>query len=662
MSFRHRPTMTTLIGSKGLHRAPRRRRLTPVRLTLLLLVLAAQVAYVATSSLADGGDFSLNFASATPGTYDQTTGTGGTWDDVVQQLNGGDFNCGDIVQHLTEITVNDGATGTQDIVISYSFDTETTAGDAVGYVDVTYASINPDPNNDLSGNETVTLGTPQVVGEEILVDVTVTGLDAGETLILSMGAELGCNAPPGANVTGNIHATLESAETSLGDPIQSGNDDTPLTNAGGILGVPDVDISKLCDPTASTGEDITYTITITNSGNEDLTIDSVIDSVLGDITGDFATTLLQGTSDTQTFTHTVTVDDPNPLVNEVSVTATGLTSNTSDTANTNCSTTITQLVPDILVEKSCDPDVVVGGTVTYTITVTNTGTEPLENITVNDSLLGDLSDSFVDTLDPGDFDTQIFTRDQQPGDPDPIENIVTVEANGVFHTSPPVTSTDNCLTDVVHVPGIRVDKSCSTEAPIGGTVFYTITVTNTGNEPLVGILVFDTVLGNLGPAFPNSLGVGDSVTREFSHTVTPDDPDPLQNTVGVLAFGSDSGDRATSLDRCESDVTHVHAIDVEKSCEASAPVGDDIDYTITVTNTGDSVLDDVTVVDSLLGDLSDLFSDTFQPGQSESVVVERRVLGSDPNPLINTVTATGTAHENEPGGLRRTGPGTGDRR
>jgi uncharacterized repeat protein (TIGR01451 family) len=648
MSSRHRPGMATLIGSKGSHRAPRRRRLTPLRLALLMMVLFAQVAYLATSSLADGGDFMLDFASATPGTYDQSTGRGGTWDDVVQQLEGGDFACGDVVQHLTEITVDSGATGTQDIAITYSFDTTTTSGGLVGYGDVTYAEINlNDPNNILSGNETVTLTDEQVVGDQIIATVEITGLEAGEVLILSMGAQLECQESP-SNVTGNIHAALESAETSLGDPINSGQDDTPLIGAG-ELSVPGIEITKSCTPDASTGEDITYEITITNTGNETLTIDSVIDTVLGDITSSFPATLGAGLSDAETFTHTVTPADGDSLTNSVTVNATGDTSGTSATSTAQCTTTITQLVPDILVEKSCDAEVPVGGTVTYTITVTNSGTEPLENITVDDTLLGDLSGSFPDTLDPGDFHSEQVTRDQQPGDPDPIENIVTAEADGVFTTTH-VTSTANCLTDVTHVPGVEVTKSCSPEASIGDTVFYTITVTNTGNEPLVGIEVFDTVLGNLG-SFANTLGVGESESHEFSHVVTAEDPDPLENTVGVVAFGQDSGDQATSLARCESDVTHVHAIDVEKSCEASAPVGDDIDYTITVTNTGESVLDDVTVVDSLLGDLSGLFSDTFEPGQSESVQVERRVLGSDPNPLTNTVTATGTAHENTTEGV-----------
>ena len=172
--------------------APAARRLGRIgaRLIVLLSVLVAQFGLSAMVARGDGGDFQIDFASATPGTYNQTTGTGGTWDDVVQQLEGGDFSCGDVVQHLTEIVVDDGATGTQAIELTFSFDTETTSGGQVGYGDVTYASINPnDPANQLSGNESVSLTSEQTVGEEIIATVEVTGLEAGEVLIVSVGAQ-----------------------------------------------------------------------------------------------------------------------------------------------------------------------------------------------------------------------------------------------------------------------------------------------------------------------------------------------------------------------------------------------------------------------------------------------------------------------------------------
>ncbi|MDH3706664.1 MAG: hypothetical protein OES57_11400, partial [Acidimicrobiia bacterium] len=76
-------------------------------------MIASLLVPLATASPAgaDGGDYAITFRAAAPLTYDHTTG-GGAWndgtvgknDDIVASLEGGDFQCGDIVTYLTEIT------------------------------------------------------------------------------------------------------------------------------------------------------------------------------------------------------------------------------------------------------------------------------------------------------------------------------------------------------------------------------------------------------------------------------------------------------------------------------------------------------------------------------------------------------------------------------
>ena len=80
-----------------------------------------------------------------------------------------------------------------------------------------------------------------------------------------------------------------------------------------------------------------------------------------------------------------------------------------------------------------------------------------------------------------------------------------------------------------------------------------------------------------------------------------------------------------------------------KSCTELAHVGDTVTYTITVTNTGDEDLDSVTVMDTVLGDLSAAFSDDLAVGAPNRHEFDYVVLGSDPDPLVNEVTATGLA-------------------
>ena len=140
------------------------------------------------------------------------------------------------------------------------------------------------------------------------------------------------------------------------------------------------------------------------------------------------------------------------------------------------------------------------------------------------------------------------------------------------------------------------------------TISYTITVENTGNAPLVGVTVNDTLLGDIADEFDfdfaDPFPIGETVTANVTYTPQAGDPDPITNTVTASGSGEDSETEATDVASCTTDITHEPGIDVTKSCPESAQVGDTITYAITITNTGDENLEDITVMDSLVGDLS----------------------------------------------------------
>jgi uncharacterized repeat protein (TIGR01451 family) len=246
----------------------------------------------------------------------------------------------------------------------------------------------------------------------------------------------------------------------------------------------------------------------------------------------------------------VTPDDPDPLENVVTAAAVGVESEEAVESVANC---LTDIIPDagILVEKSCPSEAGVGDTVTYTITVTNTGDDALEDITVSDTVLGDLSDSFADTLDPGEFESHDFDHEVTPDDPDPLENVVTATGVGV-ESEQSVESVANCLTDITHVPDIAVEKTCPEVAATGDEITYSVTVTNTGNEPLTNVTVVDSVAGDLSDSFPDVLGVGESASLEYTHVVSESDPSPLENTVVATGTGADSEVTAEATTACET--------------------------------------------------------------------------------------------------------------
>ena len=76
-----------------------------------------------------------------------------------------------------------------------------------------------------------------------------------------------------------------------------------------------------------------YSITVTNTGNTDLTNLTVTDTLLGNLTSYFGTTLAAGASVTKVFPYTVKSTDPNPLLNTVTVTGTPVGTMTTVTAS-----------------------------------------------------------------------------------------------------------------------------------------------------------------------------------------------------------------------------------------------------------------------------------------------------------------------------------------
>ena len=84
-------------------------------------------------------------------------------------------------------------------------------------------------------------------------------------------------------------------------------------------------------------------------------------------------------------------------------------------------------------------------------------------------------------------------------------------------------------------------------------------------------------------------------------------------------------------------------ITVTKVADELSKVGDPVHYTIKVCNTGLIPVNKTSVIDSLIAGVNAAFGASLAPGACESHGFNRTVLASDPDPLVNTVTATYTA-------------------
>ena len=216
------------------------------------------------TGFASGGDFSMDFTAAAPFSYNHDTGGGayndrtvGKFDDIVESLEGGDFACGDIVTFLTQVKVDAGALGSQTIRLHYEYTAYSTGQQGVALVDNdtvgagTSAAVNPNPpdfGTSLPTNSVATVvagselynGVPFVKPTTFFRAIDVTGLEAGETVVVRSDVAIACN---GSKPTGNMQARLASAEviSPAADVIPAGDQTVPFKHVGDIKEPP-------CDP------------------------------------------------------------------------------------------------------------------------------------------------------------------------------------------------------------------------------------------------------------------------------------------------------------------------------------------------------------------------------------------------------------------------------
>ncbi len=187
-------------------------------------------------------------------------------------------------------------------------------------------------------------------------------------------------------------------------------------------------------------------------------------------------------------------------------------------------------------------------------------------------------------------------------------------------------------------PDVDVTKNCSPDPiQVGQAETCTILVTNTSSPDSPNLengTITDTLTGNLldpgNTAIVNSdcaavLPTGGSCTINTTRVVLASDSSPLANTVTVhynpVGFPNDITASATDSVVIEASPT----ITVTKTADTVSKVGDPVNYTIEVCNTGLVTVTKQSVIDSLLGDISASFDDTLAPGACDSATVSRTV-------------------------------------
>jgi len=275
-----------------------------------------------------GVDFkTVDFAAAAPFTYDHSTGGGayndgtvGDFKDVTEQLEGGQFACGDIVTYLTAIELETIVVdASQSIELDFRFLADSTGQSGAALSDIVSVSINyglvengdngtgvnpgagqfgTDSGISDDAGSTATLVSESLTGplftpgSELLGTVRIDDLEAGEKIILRLNVRLACN--PGTRPTGNLQAQLAAGRviSPVSDTINTGQQTIPFLRIGDLAGAgePVLQIRKTVTTasgtcgfddveqlTVSTGDTVKYCYFVTNPGTFDLFDVEVID-------------------------------------------------------------------------------------------------------------------------------------------------------------------------------------------------------------------------------------------------------------------------------------------------------------------------------------------------------------------------------------------------
>ena len=421
---------------------------------------------------------------------------------------------------------------------------------------------------------------------------TQADVDAGR---IANAADVTGRPPTGPPVTDTAHATVDAI------------------HHPGIALVKTASPAEYSEP----GETISYTYTVTNTGNVTLHAVALTDSRLGAVTCP-DTTLAAGQSTTCTAEHVTTQADVDAghIANTADVT--GRPPTGPPVTGTDRDTVHAIRTPGIQVGKSSSPDTfgAAGETITYSYAVTNTGNVTLRRITVTDSRLGPITCPDTALAPAASMTcTASYVTTQADVDKGDIENAAVV--TGHPPAGPPVTDDDAVAVPAVHLPRIDLSKSAFPVqyGAAGEQITYTYTVTNSGNVTLHDIALADDRLGAV--ACPQSaLAPGESMTCQAVTVTTAAEVARGQlANVATVTGDPPTGPPVTDRDAQTVYVIHHPGIAVAKAASPAtydAP-GTAITYTYTVVNTGDVTLHDVTLTDDRLGAVS-CAAGTLAPG------------------------------------------------
>jgi uncharacterized repeat protein (TIGR01451 family) len=392
-------------------------------------------------------------------------------------------------------------------------------------------------------------------------------------------------------------------------------------------------------PGVSVGDTISYSFIVENTGNVTLdnvvlseTVGGVTISALSDIADDGVGVLARGGSEAATGTYTITQTDidAGQFYNEAKVDATDpndqlVTDTDDETVDLEQGPAYTIVKTATGIDTAGDGSINnAGEIIDYTIVVENTGNVSLHNVNVADPLLGTLGGPTESGIGDGILAvdetftyTGSYTVQQSDLDDNGISSNGDADGDGDIDNEATVSSeelqdkTASAEVPIIRSPAISVVKTADpTSVSVAGTtVTYSYTVENAGNVTLNNVTLADDngTSGDTSDDFSVSLNSttlapGETATGISTRVITQEDMDIGSDIINLATAESDKAgpvdDNAKVSMSQEPSILLVKAGTLnDDDGTAGVSAGDTIDYSFTVTNTGNVTLTNVTVTD-----------------------------------------------------------------
>jgi len=363
---------------------------------------------------------------------------------------------------------------------------------------------------------------------------------------LAPGASTGCTGlhtvtqaelDAGGSLTNHVNATTTQGATAT---------DT-LTRP--IVQSPALTIDKTIsggEPFDSVGDMVSYSYTVTNTGNVTISGITVTDDKTDSAPSCPVTSLAPGQSTTCTAVHTVTQADldAGSVTNHAGATGTpagGTLVPPTDTATAHATQT-----PALTVEKTSTATTVasVGQVIAYSYLVTNTGNVTLTGLALTDDNTDANPSCPVTTLAPGASTTCTAVHTVTQADLDAggtLDNTVTATSGQG------ASGKDTVSIPVSQAPGLTITKTTTATkfSAVGQSIDYTIIVTNAGNVTLTNVTVTDPGVSlTCDPAQPATLAPAATMTCAGVHVITQGDVSAGSYT-NIASVVGNNGDTPT---------------------------------------------------------------------------------------------------------------------